>query len=148
KEKAELVMITDLERNDLGQVCEYSSVKVTELAKLETYPQVFHLVSTVEGRLKPRIDALAALEACFPGGSITGAPKKRAREIITELEPCRRGIYTGAIGYFDFNGDAAFNIAIRTLVREGNELSFYTGSGITAGSVPSREYEETLHKAL
>jgi para-aminobenzoate synthetase component 1 len=147
KELAELVMITDLERNDLGQICEYGSVTVTRLAQLERFPQVFHLVSTVEGHLRPEIDAHDAVRACIPGGSITGAPKKRACEIIAELEPESRGIYTGLIGYFDANGDATFSLAIRTLVQEPGELHFSAGSGITAGSVPAREYEETLHKA-
>jgi len=147
KELAELIMITDLERNDLGQICEYGSVVVTQLAQLERFAQVFHLVSTVEGHLRPEIDALEAVRACIPGGSISGAPKRRAREIIAELEPCPRGIYTGLIGYFDDSGDATFSLAIRTLVQEGGELHFSTGSGITAGSVPAREYEETLHKA-
>ena len=147
KELAELVMITDLERNDLGQICEYGSVIVTQLAQLERFAQVFHLVSTVEGHLRPEVDALSAVQACIPGGSISGAPKRRAREIIAELEPCPRGIYTGLIGYFDDSGDATFSLAIRTLVQEKEELHFSTGSGITAGSVPAREYEETLHKA-
>jgi len=147
KELAELVMITDLERNDLGQICEYGSVTVTQLIHLERYAQVFHLVSTIEGMLRPGIDALDAVRACIPGGSISGAPKKRAREIIAELEPCSRGIYTGLIGYFDDSGDAAFSIAIRTLVQEAETLHFSVGSGITAGSVPAREYDETLHKA-
>jgi para-aminobenzoate synthetase component 1 len=147
KELAELVMITDLERNDLGQVCDYGSVTVTQLVQLERFAQVFHLVSTIEGMLRPGIDALDAVQACFPGGSISGVPKRRACEIIAELEPCPRGIYTGLIGYFDDNGDAAFSIAIRTMVLEGENLHFSVGSGITAGSVPAREYEETLHKA-
>ena len=147
KELAELVMITDLERNDLGQICDYGSVTVTQLMQLERYAQVHHLVSTVEGMLRPGIDALDAVRACIPGGSISGAPKKRACEIIAELEPCARGIYTGLIGYFDDNGDAAFSIAIRTMVLEGEDLHFSVGSGITAGSTPAREYEETLHKA-
>jgi aminodeoxychorismate synthase component I len=147
KELAELIMITDLERNDLGQICEYGSVAVTQLARLEHFPQVHHLVSTIEGMLRPGIDALDAVRACIPGGSISGAPKKRAREIIRELEPCERGIYTGLIGYFDDNGDAAFSIAIRTMIQEGETLHFSVGSGITAGSTPAREYEETLHKA-
>jgi len=147
KELAELIMITDLERNDLGQICEYGSVAVTQLAHLEHFPQVHHLVSTIEGMMRPGIDALDAVRACIPGGSISGAPKKRAREIIAELEPCPRGIYTGLIGYFDDNGDAAFSIAIRTMVQEGDSLHFSVGSGITAGSVPAREYDETLHKA-
>jgi para-aminobenzoate synthetase component 1 len=147
KELAELVMITDLERNDLGQICEYGSVTVTQLVQLERFAQVFHLVSTIEGMLRPGLDALDAVRACIPGGSISGAPKKRACEIIRELEPCPRDIYTGLIGYFDDNGDAAFSIAIRTMVQEGENLHFSVGSGITAGSIPSREYEETLHKA-
>jgi aminodeoxychorismate synthase component I len=147
KELAELIMITDLERNDLGRLCEYGSVTVTELARLESYAQVHHLVSTVEGTMRPGLDARKSVRACFPGGSITGAPKKRAMEIIAELEPVPRGIYTGAVGYFGFNGDAAFNIAIRTMVLRGGELSFFTGSGITADSDPSAEYDETLHKA-
>jgi aminodeoxychorismate synthase component I len=147
KEHAELLMITDLERNDLGQVCEYGSVLVRELAKLERFAQVFHLVSTVEGTLRPGVDALAAIQACYPGGSITGAPKRRARQIITELEPGPRGVYCGAIGYFRFNGDAAFNIAIRTLTLENGELAFGVGAGITADSDPAREYEETLSKS-
>ena len=147
KELAELVMITDLERNDLGQICEYGSVTVSQLVQLERFPQVFHLVSTVEGMLRPGVDMLDAVRACIPGGSISGAPKKRACEIIKELEPCPRGIYTGIIGYFDDNGDAAFSIAIRTMILEGENLHFSVGSGITAGSVPAREYEETLHKA-
>ena len=147
KELAELVMITDLERNDLGQICEYGSVTASQLVQLERFPQVHHLVSTVEGLLRPGVDALDAVRACIPGGSISGAPKRRACEIIRELEPCPRGIYTGLIGYFDDNGDAAFSIAIRTMVLEGDNLHFSVGSGITAGSVPAREYEETLHKA-
>jgi anthranilate/para-aminobenzoate synthase component I len=147
KELAELVMITDLERNDLGRICEYGSVAVTQLVQLERYAQVFHLVSTIEGTLRPEIDALEAIRACLPGGSISGAPKKRACEIIAELEPCPRGLYTGLIGYFDDSGDAAFSIAIRTLIQQGDELHFSVGSGITAGSVPAREYDETLHKA-
>ena len=147
KELAELVMITDLERNDLGRICEYGSVTVTELARLEHFAQVHHLVSTIEGLLRPEVDALDAVRACIPGGSISGAPKKRACEIIAELEPCPRGLYTGIIGYFDDSGDAAFSIAIRTLVQEAGTLHFSVGSGITAGSVPAREYDETLHKA-
>jgi len=147
KELAELIMITDLERNDLGQICEYGSVAVTQLVQLERFAQVFHLVSTIEGILRPGIGALDAVRECIPGGSISGAPKRRACEIIKELEPCSRGIYTGLIGYFDDSGDAAFSLAIRTMVLEGENLHFSAGSGITAGSVPAREYEETLHKA-
>lgn len=147
KEVAELVMITDLERNDLGQVCEFGSIVTNELLKLERYAQVFHLVSTIEGTLRKEVGHLDAFRACFPGGSITGAPKKRAREIITELEPCPRGLYTGAIGCLGFNGESRFNIAIRTLIAEAGELHFHVGAGIVADSVPAKEWEETLHKA-
>lgn len=147
KELAELVMITDLERNDLGQVCEYGSVTVSELLKLERFEQVFHLVSTVEGRLRAGIDHVSALRACFPGGSITGAPKKRAREIIAELEPVPRGLYTGAIGWFGFNGESQFSLSIRTLLVEGNRAHFHVGAGIVADSVPEAEWQETLDKA-
>jgi anthranilate/para-aminobenzoate synthase component I len=147
KEIAELIMITDLERNDLGQVCEFGSVCVTELLKLERYEQVFHLVSTVEGRLRADINQVAALRACFPGGSITGAPKRRAREIIAELEPEPRGLYTGAIGWLGFNGESQFNIAIRTVVLDDDCAHFHVGAGIVADSIPEREWEETLDKA-
>jgi para-aminobenzoate synthetase component I len=147
KEIAELVMITDLLRNDLGQVCEFGSVEVAEMLRLETLAQVHHLVSTVTGTLRPEIDALAALAACFPGGSITGAPKKRAMEIIRELENAPRGIYCGAIGWIGYNGESSLNIAIRTLVRQGGSLTYQVGAGIVADSDPEKEYEETLHKA-
>ena len=147
KEIAELVMITDLLRNDLGQVCEFGSVEVTEMLQLETLAQVHHLVSTVTGTLRPETDALTALAACFPGGSITGAPKKRAMEIIRELERAPRGVYCGAIGWLGYNGESSLSIAIRTLVRTGNELVYQVGSGIVADSDPNKEYEETLHKA-
>jgi aminodeoxychorismate synthase component I len=147
KELAELIMITDLERNDLGQICEFGTVEATELLKLERFAQVFHLVSTVEGTLRPEIDPVEALRACFPGGSITGAPKKRAREIIEELEAADRGLYTGTIGCFGFNGESRFNIAIRTAILEGETLHFHVGAGIVADSDPEMEWEETLHKA-
>ena len=147
KEIAELVMITDLERNDLGRVCEFGSVAVTEMLKHERLEQVHHLVSTVTGQLREGADQLDALQACFPGGSITGAPKKRAMEVIAELENVPRGLYTGAMGYLGFNGESQFNIAIRTLVREGQTLSYGVGAGIVADSIPEMEYEETLQKA-
>ena len=147
KEIAELVMITDLLRNDLGQVCEFGSVEVTDMLRLESLAQVHHLVSTVTGTLRPEIDALTAIAACFPGGSITGAPKKRAMEIIRELDQAPRGIYCGAIGWLGYNGESAFNIAIRTLVRSGDRLVYQVGAGIVADSDPEKEYEETLHKA-
>lgn len=147
KERAELLMITDLERNDLGQVCEFGSVRVSDLMKLERYEQVFHLVSTVQGTLRPGVSHVEALAACFPGGSITGAPKKRAIEIIAELEGRPRGLYTGAIGYFGANGESQFNIVIRTVVIENGRAEFQVGAGIVADSVPAQEWEETLHKA-
>ena len=147
KEIAELVMITDLLRNDLGQVCEFGSVEVSEMLQLETLAQVHHLVSTVRGTLRADINVIEALAACFPGGSITGAPKKRAMEIIRELENSPRGIYCGAVGWLGFNGESSFNIAIRTLVRNKERLSYHVGAGIVADSDPEKEYEETLHKA-
>ncbi|MCX6852436.1 MAG: anthranilate synthase component I family protein [Verrucomicrobia bacterium] len=147
KERAELLMITDLERNDLGQVCEFGSVAVPELWRVESFAQVFHLVSTVTGILRPHVDHVDAFRSCFPGGSITGAPKKRASEIIAELEPHARGLYTGAIGWFGFDGRSQWNIAIRTAVQQGNDITFHVGSGIVADSIPQHEYEETLHKA-
>lgn len=147
KEIAELIMITDLERNDLGRVCEYGSVRAVDLLRLERFAQVFHLVSTIEGVARPGLGHAEALAACFPGGSITGAPKKRAREIIRELEQEPRGLYTGAIGCFGFNGESRFSIAIRTAVLERRLFSFRTGAGIVADSLPEKEYEETLHKA-
>ncbi|RYD17831.1 MAG: aminodeoxychorismate synthase, component I, partial [Verrucomicrobiaceae bacterium] len=118
-----------------------------EMLRLETLAQVHHLVSTVTGTLRPEIDALAALAACFPGGSITGAPKKRAMEIIREVEEAPRGVYCGAIGWIGYNGESSLNIAIRTLVREGGTLTYQVGAGIVADSDPEKEYEETLHKA-
>jgi len=147
KEIAELVMITDLERSDLGQVCEYGSVSARELLQLERYEHVFHLVSTIEGRLRAGVDHVSALAACFPGGSITGAPKRRAREIIAELELQPRGLYTGALGWFGRNGESQFNIAIRTAVMESEHAHFHVGAGIVADSVPEREWQETLDKA-
>ena len=147
KEMAELVMITDLLRNDLGRVCEYGSVQVPELVRLERYPQVQHLVSTVEGRLRPDVTHFAAFAKCFPGGSITGAPKIRAMEIIDELEPVTRGPYTGCLGYLGFNRESQLNILIRTAVCLGGQAYFHAGAGIVADSSPEAEYDETLAKA-
>ena len=147
KEMAELVMITDLLRNDLGRVCEYGSVQVPELVRLERYPQVQHLVSTVEGRLRPGLPHFAAFAACFPGGSITGAPKIRAMEIIDELEPVTRGPYTGALGYLGFNRESQLAIAIRTAVCRDGTAWFHAGAGIVADSIPAAEYDETMAKA-
>jgi para-aminobenzoate synthetase component 1 len=147
KDHAELVMIVDLERNDLGRVCEYGTVHVTELAALEAHPTVFHLVATVVGQLRRGAVTTDCLRACFPGGSITGAPKVRAMEIIEELEPTRRGLYTGAIGYLGWNGQVDLNIAIRTMIASHGRLTFHVGGGIVADSVPEAEYQETLDKA-
>lgn len=147
KESAELVMITDLLRNDLGQVCEFGSVRVDEMLKLETLAQVHHLVSTIRGKLRPDVDAISALAECFPGGSITGAPKKRAMEIIQSLEKHPRGIYCGCMGWFGYNQQSSFNITIRTLIRNQQRLIYQVGAGIVADSDPEYEYEETLHKA-
>jgi para-aminobenzoate synthetase component 1 len=147
KELAELVMITDLLRNDLGKVCEFGSVQVPELARLEKFAQVQHLVSTVEGRLRKDVTHFAAFASCFPGGSITGAPKFRAMEIIDELEPIARGPYCGAIGYLGFNRESQLNIAIRTAICTRGKIYFSVGAGIVADSKPEAEYEETLAKA-
>lgn len=147
KEMAELVMITDLLRNDLGKVCEFGSVTVPELVRLERYPQVQHLVSTVEGRLRPDVTHFRAFASSFPGGSITGAPKIRAMEIIDELETVARGPYTGAIGYLGFNRESQLSIAIRTAVLKDTTAYFGAGAGIVADSDPSAEYDETLAKA-
>ena len=147
KELAELVMITDLLRNDLGKVCEFGSVQTPELARLERFAQVQHLVSTVEGRLRNDVTHLAALAACFPGGSITGAPKFRAMEIIDELEPVARGPYCGCHGYLGFNRESQLSITIRTAVCKDGLAHFSAGAGVVADSHPAAEYEETLAKA-
>lgn len=147
KEKAELLMITDLMRNDLGRVCDYGSVRVKEMRSIEEYPYVFQATSTVEGVLGEDKDCFDLIRACFPGGSITGCPKIRAMEIIEELEPTRRGIYTGSMGYINFDGNMDFNILIRTLLARRGKMYFQVGGGIVADSTPEREYEETLVKA-
>jgi para-aminobenzoate synthetase component 1 len=147
KDRAENTMIVDLLRNDLSKVCTAKSVDVKELCKLETFASVHHLVSTVRGELKKNKTAIDLMKACFPGGSITGAPKIRAMEIIEELEPTRRGPYCGAMGYIGFDGTMDSNILIRTLVYEPGKVSFQVGGGITADSNPDDEYQETFHKA-
>lgn len=147
KDRAELVMIVDLERNDLGRVCQYGSVKVEELVKLEAYPTVFHTVSTIRGTLAPGKDRIDLLRATFPGGSITGAPKVRAMEIIDELEPTKRSVYTGSLGYFGFNESMDLNIVIRTFLAKNDDLYFQVGGGIVADSDPEKEFQETLDKA-
>ncbi|CAA7601174.1 anthranilate synthase/aminodeoxychorismate synthase [Acididesulfobacillus acetoxydans] len=147
KDRAELTMIVDLERNDLGRICKFGSVHVPNLIRLEKYPTVWHLVSTIQGRLRENLSPSVIMRAIFPGGSITGAPKIRAMEIIEELEPFKRGIYTGSIGYLGFDGSWDLNIAIRTIVLSGRTAYLQAGGGIVADSVPAGEYEETLDKA-
>jgi len=147
KDRAENVMIVDVLRNDLGRVCETGSVEVPELCALERFPQVWHLTSTVTGRLREGVDAFALLDACFPGGSITGAPKIRAMELLESLEPVRRHLYSGAIGWLAWDGDADWNIAIRTATATAHALHWSAGGGITADSDPDAEYHESLAKA-
>jgi para-aminobenzoate synthetase component 1 len=146
KDRAENMMIVDLERNDLGRVSCFGTVKVTELAILETFPTVFHLTSTIVARLKQEKDRIDLLKATFPGGSITGAPKVRAMEIIGEIEPTKRSVYTGSIGYLSFNGNLDLNIAIRTFIIKGNRAYFQVGGAVVYDSNPEAEYQETLHK--
>jgi para-aminobenzoate synthetase component 1 len=147
KDRAENVMIVDLMRNDLGKVCEYGSVRVPQVCEVETFQFVHHLVSTVRGRLRPEVGPLDLIAATFPGGSVTGAPKVRAMEIIAELEPSARGPYCGCLGWIGFDGSADMNILIRTMTAGRGWVQFPVGGGIVADSEPSREYEETLHKA-
>ena len=147
KDLAELLMIVDLERNDLGRVCEIGSIHVPERVALESYSNIHHLVATVKGTLQKDADRIDLLKSCFPGGSITGAPKIRAMELIDELEPTDRGVYTGAIGYFGFDGTMDLNIAIRTCILKNGRAYFHVGGGIVADSEPRAEYQETLDKA-
>ena len=147
KERAEHVMLVDLGRNDLGRVCEYGSVRVPQYMALERYSHVMHLVSTVDGRLAEDRDHLDALVACFPAGTVSGAPKIRAMQILSELEPTARGIYAGAIGYLDFAGNLDFCIAIRTITMRNGRAHVQAGAGIVADSNPAAEYEETRDKA-
>jgi para-aminobenzoate synthetase component 1 len=147
KDRAENVMIVDLLRNDLSRVCRPGSVRVPELFSLEHHPTVHHLVSTVVGELEPPADAVALVRATFPGGSITGAPKVRAMEIIAELEPTRRGVYCGSLGYLGADGEMDTSIAIRTCVTTNDRVYFQAGGGIVADSDPEQEYRETLDKA-
>ena len=146
KDRAENLMIVDLLRNDLSKTCELGSVRVPELFALESYPNVHHLVSTVTGSLRTDQSPIDLLKGCFPGGSITGAPKLRAMEIIEELEPTRRSVYCGSLGYISANGNMDTNIAIRTLVRDGNQLHCWGGGAITADSTAAAEYQESLDK--
>lgn len=147
KERAEHIMLIDLERNDLGRVCVPGSVTVNELMVLETYSHVHHIVSNVQGKLKATTTPSDVIRAVFPGGTITGCPKVRCMEIITELEHCERGAYTGSLGYVNHSGDLDLNILIRTLVKQAEKLSFRAGAGIVADSDPKKELEETRAKA-
>jgi para-aminobenzoate synthetase component 1 len=146
KDAAELLMIVDLERNDLGRICKYGSVRVPALREVERFATVQHTVATVEGRLRDGLTVADILRATFPGGSITGAPKIRAMQVIAELETARRGIYTGSLGYFDTGGGFDLNIAIRTIVVRDGQASVWAGSGIVADSDPHEEYRETMSK--
>lgn len=147
KDKAELLMVVDLERNDLGRVCEYDSIEVSRLRQLEKYSTIFQTTATVRGYLHRDKDRIDLLKAAFPGGSITGCPKIRAMEIIEELEPSRRAIYTGSLGYLSFGGNMDLNILIRTMLKKKDRIYFGVGGGIVADSRPQEEYEETLVKA-
>lgn len=147
KECAEHVMLVDLERNDLGRVCDFGSVQVDEFMSIEQYSHVSHIVSNVTGRLRQDANGFDLVRAMFPGGTITGVPKIRCMEIIEELEPVRRGAYTGSMGYISWSGDLDFNILIRTLVMRNGKGYLQVGAGIVADSEPAREYEETIHKA-
>jgi anthranilate synthase component I len=147
KERAEHIMLVDLGRNDLGRVCRFGSVRVTDLMRIEKYSHVMHLVSSVEGELRCDLDCYHALESCLPAGTVSGAPKVRAMEIIENLEPCRRGVYGGAVGYVDFSGNLDTCIALRTLVIKDGVAYIQAGGGIVADSDPKREREESINKA-
>ena len=147
KERAEHVMLVDLGRNDVGRVSEYGSVRVKDLMFVERYSHVMHLVSSIEGRLHPDLTAVDAFRACFPAGTLSGAPKIRAMEIIEELEPTRRGIYGGSVLYADFSGNLTSCIAIRTLLMQGSQGHIQAGAGIVADSIPESEYEESVNKS-
>jgi anthranilate synthase component 1 len=146
KERAEHVMLVDLGRNDVGRVAEYGTVETNEYMKVERYSQVMHLVSNVRGRIRPAMKPLDVVRACFPAGTVSGAPKVRAMEIIEDLEPVRRGPYAGAVGHFDYHGNLDLCIAIRTLVYADGMAHWGVGAGIVADSEPEREWEETLNK--
>jgi anthranilate synthase component 1 len=147
KERAEHVMLVDLGRNDVGRVASYRSVKLGDVMTIERYSHVMHITSNVGGRLAPGRTAFDALQSCLPAGTVSGAPKVRAMEIIDEVEPHRRGPYAGAVGYFDFNGNMDTCIALRTIVIQANTAYIQAGAGIVADSVPTNEWHETLNKA-
>jgi anthranilate synthase component 1 len=147
KERAEHIMLVDLGRNDIGRVSEPGTVEISELMEVERYSHVMHLVTHVQGKLRPDMSAVDALRACFPAGTVSGAPKIRAMEIIAEIEPEKRGPYAGAVGYFSFSGNMDMAIAIRTMVMTKGIAYTQAGGGIVYDSVPEREYEETMNKA-
>jgi anthranilate synthase component 1 len=147
KERAEHVMLVDLARNDLGKVSRFGSVSVPDFMKVHKYSHVQHIVSRVVGELREDYDSYDAMRAVFPAGTVSGAPKVRAMEIIEESEPMKRGPYAGAVGYFSYNGNSDFAITIRTLVAYRNKCSIQVGGGIVADSIPEREWYETEHKA-
>ncbi|MFH0810771.1 MAG: anthranilate synthase component I [Pseudomonadota bacterium] len=147
KEAAEHIMLVDLGRNDVGRVSRYGTVEVNELMVVERYSHVMHIVSNVRGQILPGKDAMDVLRACFPAGTVSGAPKVRAMEIIEELEPCRRGVYAGAVGYFNFSGNMDLGITIRTLMFRNGQVYLQAGAGIVADSDPEMEYKETINKA-
>jgi len=147
KERAEHVMLVDLGRNDVGRVCRYRTVELTDVMTIERYSHVMHITSNVSGRLAEGKTAFDALQACLPAGTVSGAPKVRAMEIIDEIEPHRHGPYAGAVGYFDFNGNMDTCIALRTIVIQGDTAYVQAGAGIVADSIPENEWNETLNKA-
>lgn len=147
KDQAELNMIVDLERNDLGRICRIGSVRVVQPRTIETHPTVYHGVATIAGHLRPEVGLVEILAAMFPGGSVTGAPKIRAMQIIDQIEPVARGPYCGAIGYIDADGSMQFNIAIRTIILKDNHAYISVGGAVVADSCPAEEYGETLVKA-
>jgi len=147
KEVAEHVMLVDLGRNDLGRVCKAGSIAVSDFMSIEKYSHVMHIVSGISGKLRDDMTAIDALCACFPAGTVSGAPKIRAMGIINALEPEGRGVYAGALGYFDFCGNMDTCITIRTIITHGDQAYFQAGAGIVADSIPEREFQETIHKA-
>jgi anthranilate synthase component 1 len=148
KERAEHIMLVDLGRNDVGRVSKFGTVRVTDLMRVEKYSHVMHIVSSVEGELLQNLDCFDALEACLPAGTVSGAPKVRAMEIIEDLEPCRRGVYAGAVGYVDFSGNLDTCIALRTLVLKEGTAYIQAGGGVVADSDPERERIESINKAM
>jgi len=147
KERAEHIMLIDLERNDLGRVCQPGSVTVNELMGLESYAHVHHIVSNVQGELRPEVTPGDAIRAVFPGGTITGCPKERCMAIIAELEQVPRGAYTGSLGYLNHNGDLDLNILIRTITQQADRISLRAGAGLVFDSIAENELQETEHKA-